>query len=294
MSPRMARRSQVRLTLAVRLGAILTLFAGRAKAQRADTLAHDSASGVTTARLRGVVTNQNGKTPVPGADVWMVSLDRRARTDSTGEFRVDGLPPGPLLIEIRHIGFDARRETITLDRGKETTQRFSLTPNAQPLDTVRSLAQEPQYISPSLRGFEQRRHSRQGGQFISDSVLRANENTTLANILGRIPGATITSGPRGSRVLVSTRKGCIGRAFTVCTHPNCYVEIYIDGVMIYNPTMTEKDPSNPALQPPDLARMGLTDFAGIEFYADAASMPIDMHSSTDEGCGSLWLWTREK
>ncbi len=47
-------------------------------------------------------------------------------------------------------------------------------------------------------------------------------------------------------------------------------------------------------QPPDLAKMGVTDLAGIEYYADAASMPIDMHSATDEGCGSLWLWTREK
>jgi hypothetical protein len=40
--------------------------------------------------------------------------------------------------------------------------------------------------------------------------------------------------------------------------------------------------------------MGVTDLAGIEYYAGGASMPIDMHSATDEGCGSLWLWTREK
>ena len=45
---------------------------------------------------------------------------------------------------------------------------------------------------------------------------------------------------------------------------------------------------------PDLGKMGVTDLAGIEYYAGGASMPIDMHSSTDEGCGSLWLWTREK
>jgi hypothetical protein len=274
--------------------ALLAVGAGRARAQRGDSVAHDSSSHAATARLRGVVTNQNGKTPVAGADVWAISLDRHARTDSAGEFRFDGLASGQLLIEIRHIGFDVRRDTIVMERGRETTHRFALTPIAQPLDTVRALAKESTYISPMLRGFEERRHSGQGGRFISDSVLRANENTTLANILGRIAGATITSGPRGSRVLVSTRKGCIGLAFTVCTHPNCYVEIYIDGVLIFNPAMLAKDMNNPSLQPPDLSRMGLTEFAGIEFYADAASMPIDMHSSTDSGCGSLWLWTRER
>jgi len=273
---------------------MLVCLLGRANAQRADSIAHDSSARAGNARLHGVVTNQNGKTPVAEAEVSFVSLDRRTRTDSTGEFRVDGLPAGQFIVEIRHIGFDVRRETIGLESGKETTHRFSLAPNAQPLDTVHSLAKEPKYISPMLRGFEERRLSRQGGQFISDSVLRANENTTLANILGRIPGATITSGPQGSRVLVSTRKGCIGRAFTVCTHPNCYTEIHIDGVLIFYPAMTEKDPKNPGFWPPDLAKMGLNDLAGVEYYADAASMPIDMHSSTDEGCGSLWLWTREK
>jgi hypothetical protein len=95
-------------------------------------------------------------------------------------------------------------------------------------------------------------------------------------------------------VLASTRKPCVGLAFYACTHPNCYVEIHVDGVLIYYPGVTERDPSNAAFQPPDLAKMGVTDLAGIEFYADAASMPIDMHSSTDQGCGSLWLWTREK
>jgi hypothetical protein len=223
---------------------------------------------------------------VSGAEVWAISLDRHARTDSSGEFRFDGLAGGQLLVEIRHIGFDVLRDTIVVERGRETSHRFALTPNVQPLDTVRAVAKESTYISPMLRGFEERRLSHQGGQFISDSVLRANENTTLANILGRIPGATITTGPKLRRVLVSTRKPCNGPAFRVCTHPDCYVEIHLDGVLIYYPGSGEG--------PPDLAKMGITDLAGIEYYAGGASMPIDMHSSTDQGCGSLWLWTREK
>jgi len=277
------------------LVALVALAANRAVAQRADSLAHDSLSRATTTRLRGIVLSQNGKTPVSAADAWAISVDRHVRTDSAGEFRFDGLPAGQFVVEIRHIGFEIRRDTVTLASGRETMRRFALMPTAQPLDTVRSLAKESTYISPMLRGFEERRLSRQGGRFISDSTLRANENSVLSNVLAsRLPGATLTTGRNGARWLVSTRKQCLGLAFHVCTQPNCFVEIHIDGVLIYYPEMTEKHPRDPGFQPPDLSKMGVTDLAGVEFYADAASMPIDMHSATDEGCGSLWLWTREK
>ena len=288
MRPGLRKRSRSVFAGVVHLSASLAILAGQADAQRADSLAHDSSARTMSARLRGVVTSQNGKRPVSGADVWIVSVNRGARTDSAGEFRVDGLPAGPQLIEIRRIGFDERRETITLESGKETTHRFSLTPAAQPLDTVRSLAKDSTYISPMLRGFEERRLSRQGGQFISDSVLRASDNQMLAQVLtSQVPGATITAGPKGSRVLVSTRKSCRGPVLLhSCTRPDCYVEVYIDGVLMYYPGANE--------DPPNMDRMGVTDLAGVEFYAGGASMPVGMHSSTDQGCGSLWLWTREK
>ncbi len=275
--------------------ALVALDGKRAIAQRADSLAHDSLSRATTARLHGIVSSQNGKTPVSAADAWAISVDRHVRTDSAGEFRFDGLPAGQFVVEIRHIGFEIRRDTVTVDSGRETTRRFSLMPTAQALDTMRSLAKEPKYISPMLRGFEERRLSGQGGHFVSDSALRANENSVLANVVAsRVPGATLRTGRTGARWLVSTRKQCLGTAFHVCTQPNCFVEIHIDGVLIYNPEMTEKHPQDPSFDPPDLSQMGVTDLAGVEFYADAASMPIDMHSATDQGCGSLWLWTREK
>ena len=183
-----------------------------------------------------------------------------------------------------------RPDTLARDSVNRATA-----PSIQRLDAVRSVANESKYVSPMLRGFEERRLSAHGGRFITDSVLRANENTVLANVIsGRVPGVSLTTGSGGARWLVSTRKPCRGLAFRVCTVPDCYVEIHVDGVLIYYPEMTTRDPKNPGFQPPDLSKMGVTDLAGVEFYADAASMPIDMHSSTDQGCGSLWLWTREK
>jgi Carboxypeptidase regulatory-like domain len=255
-------------------------------AQRGDTLAHGTLNPAAPAHLQGVVTSREN-TPIQGVDVWLISIDRHVQTDSTGAFRFDSLPAGQLLFEFRRIGYDVHRDTLTLRAGDVVVRRIALTARAQRLDTVRTVAPEQKYLSPKLRGFEERRLSGQGGRFISDSVLRANENSTLANIIrSRVPGATLTPGMGGSQVLASSRKQCPGSAMKGCSGNACHVEIHVDGVLIYYPKMNE--------QPPDLGRMGVTDYAGVEFYADAASMPIEMHSSTDEGCGSLWLWTREK
>jgi hypothetical protein len=163
---------------------------------------------------------------------------------------------------------------------------------AATLDTVHTIAQQQRYLSPALRAFEDRRLSGNGGHFISDRVLRRNENSTLANVIrGRIPGVTF-SGP----FLVSSRKQCNGPAFAgACRAPNCYVAIFVDGVLEFRSQMAAeiRDQTQLRATIPDLAHLNVSDYAGVEFYADAASAPIGMHSD-DDGCGSLYLWTREK
>src|SRR6185312_4205054 len=132
-----------------------------------------------------------------------------------------------------------------------------------------------------------------GAHFISDSTLRRNENTTLANLVdSRVPGAMlkpmVVPGKGYIMALVSTRKSCAGLALLHprCTDPSCYVAIYLDGVLRFS--------SKLGLDPPDLSRdYNIGDLAGVEFYAGGAASPVGMHSD-DDGCGSLWLWTRER
>jgi hypothetical protein len=70
--------------------------------------------------------------------------------------------------------------------------------------------------------------------------------------------------------------------------PDCFVSIYIDGVLQWSARMAEE-----GARPIDLNHMNVSDFAGIEFYPDNGTAPAGMNSD-DEGCGSVWLWTREK
>ncbi|HWH53640.1 MAG TPA: carboxypeptidase-like regulatory domain-containing protein [Gemmatimonadaceae bacterium] len=258
----------------------------------------DTARAVANITLRGVVVRTGDGAPVAGADVWLASLDRHATTDSAGAFVFTGLPEGAQLLQIRRVGFDALRDVVRLSPAQKEPQRFALATSVNQLDTVHTTSRQRKYISPGLQGFEERRLSGQGGYFISDSVLRANDYKTLASVIeSRVPGTQLTASPLGYGALASTRKSCRGLAMNACTTPNCFSSVYLDGALVFYPgQMDVKDPvtKRPIVSPPDMYKINVSDLGGVEFYSGGASAPVGMHSSTDEGCGTLWLWTREK
>lgn len=238
----------------------------------------------TSPGIAGTVVRAENGAPVPDADVSLPMLNRHVRTDSAGAFRFENIPQTTQDIEIQKLGFAPLRDTVTLGDGS-TVRHFALVSHPPELDTVQTIASAPASLSPSLREFETRRLSHEGGHFISDSVLRANDNKTLLDIVtSRIPGVS-----RAGRSLVSSRKPCRGLALRGCTTKrDCFVSVYIDRVLQYRAQMTDN-----GTPPPDLSVFDVHNFAGVEFYADAASAPAGMHVD-DDGCGSLWLWTREK
>jgi hypothetical protein len=190
------------------------------------------------------------------------------------------------------------RDTVQLSAEHENVRTYALTEQSATLDTVRTVAGQTKYLAPQLRGFEERRLSRQGGYFISDSVFRRNESSTLGDLLqSRIPGLNVVNGT----TLVSGRKHCRGLLFIVdpgaktpskCKDtgiPDCYVTIYLDGTLYYTAKMADQ-----GVQPPDITRaFNVSNLTGAEFYADGGAAPAGMHSNDDD-CGSLWLWTRER
>ena len=254
-------------------------------------VAQNAATSSAGGNFSGVVLRRADSAPIAGAEIWLISADQHTVADSAGRFSFVHLPPGAYLFEVRAIGYHVHDDTVTIGAGQSVVRRFVLGSATATLDTVRTVAAARQYISPALRGFEERRLSGNGGHFIPDSVLRNNDNETLANVIREwIPGVTF-SGP----YLVSTRKQSKGPALTISRVMDCYVAVYIDGVLEFRAQMAReaRNPEELRAMLPDLGRMNVSDYAGVEFYADAASAPIGMHSD-DDGCGSLYLWTREK
>jgi hypothetical protein len=239
------------------------------------------------ASLTGVVTMRSAGTPLAAADVWFPALDRHATTDASGAFRLDSLPPGRTLVQVRHLGFAAVRDTVTLAAGAHITRDFALLSQATLLDTVRTVAQGS-FISPALRGFEDRRANHAAGYFIADSALRRYDNAALASIIAsRVSGLMTVPGRSGATFLVSTRKQCAGSVMSVCSSPNCFVTTYLDGVLIYSAASAGSGP------PLDASRMAVSELAGVEFYPTSATAP-PQYNATDSGCGVLLLWTRER
>jgi hypothetical protein len=247
--------------------------------------------------FRGRVLRADGG-PIFDADVWLIVIDKHVATDSAGAFRIDGLPAGKQLVQVRHVGFAVERDTIELSADHDNIRTYALAPQSTTLDTVKTVAGQASYLSPRLRAFEERWLSKQGGYFVSDSVFRRNESSTLGNLLeSRVPGLNVVNG----KTLVSGRKHCRGLLFiddpsakvkSRCKETgisDCYVTIYLDGTLYYTAKMADQ-----GVAPPDVSRaFNVTNFAGAEFYADGAASPAGMHSN-DDGCGSLWLWTRER
>lgn len=231
--------------------------------------------------LTGRVTRAGA--PIAGAEVWVVLNDTTVKTDSLGRFRVGGLKAGQQLIQVRHIGYAPKRDSVTLKAQQETTREFSMD-DVPLLDTMRTVGKGRAYDVPRLQDFEKRRLSGMGGYFVSEDELRKHDGRSVAEILRNYtPGITFESF-KGQLFLSSnsapTRKSQIPNGPT-----GCWVAVYFDGVILYA--------GDPGLNPPDMKQFLATNLSGIEYYGGASTLPLQ-YKNNKNNCGTLLMWTRGK
>lgn len=243
-----------------------------------------------TAVLSGTVVRDSSGTALADAEVSLPDLRRSTKTNYRGEFKFERLPAGVVSVVIRRVGFALRNDTVTLADGARIDREFILEAAATQLDSVvTTAAAERKYISPALNEFEERR--RQGfGYFITDDVLRKEEQRDMLNIItGHVPGLTRIRVPPNINYLGSARKCAPGPAFINCTGKSyCPVTLYVDGVRIFD-AMNQQAPSDI----PNLSNFRPNEYAAVEFYAGSATTP-PRFNTTNSGCGILLLWTRER
>ncbi|MHB2034246.1 MAG: carboxypeptidase regulatory-like domain-containing protein [Gemmatimonadaceae bacterium] len=273
------------------------LFVGDSLAQRLDWAVHlkPTVLAVTndsTGAFVGFVHADADATALPGAEVAITTLNKSVTTGADGSFRLAALPPGLFGVRVRHVGFAMLQDTIVVRAGKTATRIYELSPRVTMLDTVTTSSVRPRYVSPQLRGFEER--SALGiGHFLTEAELRKHDDQSLSTAMrARIPGLLWVS-YRSATFLASQR----GAGSTFRNLPRalpddhgspagCWVSVYLDGVRIYTP-----DGNKPA---PDFNALDAGQFAGIEFYAGGATVPPQFNATTAFDCGTLLLWTREK
>jgi hypothetical protein len=229
-------------------------------------------------RVLGVYDLQTGE-PIEGAEVVDAMAKVTALTTKTGTVTLSFLPEGGTLVRIRKVGYEPATLVVAISPADTVPLTVLLNPTAQQLPKVITTDSAPKWRSPTLREFEQRRLAGEGGHFITDSVLRRNDNQLLRDVVRRMPGLQIKC--------VGERKGFI----TACYATNfrqqgknalaggeCTAKVFIDGVQAGDD---------------DLNKLQTAAFSGIEYYAGGSTIPIK-YRPRDSTCGVLLFWSRER
>ena len=264
------------------LAAALAVGAGTVRSQT--TAKPDSSASIRyRCRLLGVYDAQTGE-PVEGVEVGDILSKASATTSKTGTVSLFFLPDGGALVRLRKIGYETQTVAVSITPA-DTIPVTIILNHATALPAVVVKDSAPKFMTPGMRQFEE--HRKQGfGHFLTDSIFRKYESSSLANLLSsRMPGLITVNTPNNQKYLASGRKMCGGRALSVCSGPSCLVSVYQDGAKIF-------DASNPGSLKVDFEHLSPMDYDAAEFY-QGAEVPSE-YNSTGNSCGVLVLWSRMK
>jgi hypothetical protein len=112
-----------------------------------------SSSAQSTGSIQGIITDSSGAA-IPGAVIIVKnsaqSLQRTAKSSSTGDYNVPALPAGPYVIEVQAQGFQrAIAQGLTLQVDSNIVQNFKLLPG-NVTETVEVTEQAPQVDSSTI------------------------------------------------------------------------------------------------------------------------------------------------
>jgi hypothetical protein len=262
-----------------------------------------SAQGASV--LTGRVVDSAGA-PIRGATVRVPQLERAARADSTGQFRIEGLPTGRVTIVGEAPGFVGKRVEVTVPANGTVEQAFSLVPNAHVLANVEVRARTRRRLPLKLHEFEMRRNSSSGGRFLSpEDVAKYNGRPLTDALKTLMVGARFQRNAYGEMQIVSSRSLNPSSIRQSTNMKPCGIQIWQDGTLLSDPNQSAEvmlPPAGGGSRNISSARVGAdhdydvsgllaNDYMAVEYYSDLASTPPGFRTGT-QSCGTLVLWTR--
>src|SRR5665213_1670633 len=141
-----------------------------------------------TGTFAGTVARDSLDHEVGNADVQLPQLNRKATTNYMGEFRFGEVPPGRYAVTVKAVGFQPFIDSIDVKAGATLDGDIVLTPLPVNLDTSRTVAAgtRPQ-LPAGIAELEERRKLHMGGFFVTDSMLRANDERKITYLLAMAP-----------------------------------------------------------------------------------------------------------
>jgi len=137
--------------------------------------------------IRGSVTAVDGR-PAPGATVHVVGTQLGAIVDSSGMYRVNGVPAGTFMVRVLRLGFAPDSASVVIANGRVVQHDVQLHPSAEMLGSVVVNAQRLGETQASA--LERRAEAPNVVNVLAGDVIRALPNANAAEAAGRIPGVS--------------------------------------------------------------------------------------------------------
>lgn len=254
--PTVSRFRVAALTVTATLGASLL---------PAHAVAQAPAPATSTGGIAGLVRDSSGLR-LGGATVVVVGTTLRATSDTSGQFRLVGLPTGSQILQVRRLGYRAASVPVSIENSATGAVTVVMVPVPRELDPVLIEASRQPSVR-YLQGFYERK-SKGHGYFITRDQIATRNWSDMTDVLrSLVPAVRITSS-RMARNAVRLRGS------------RCAPLVWLDGA--------------PALAGEfDIDVITPESVSGIEVYAGPATVPVEFRSTRGlEACGVIIVWSR--
>ena len=216
--------------------------------------------------------------PVARAEVWIEGTTLRTVTSDSGDFQLNGVPPGRVSVFVRRLGYFPGSRRLTLKTGDASRVMFTLDEMGVELDSVLVSAQ----LAGSARMADFRDRQASGnGVFITRAEIERRHVQRTLDIFRMVMGVRIvTDATGGNTRLVSGRANASGTPTTRRSVGSvCPMQYYVDGAFISPGTFSIDEISPDQIE-------------AIEIYRGPSEVPARFRQQ-DTACGLVVFWTRE-
>lgn len=225
MPPALLARADLGLTLGIGTSTLRVL---------ATTLQPDPAA---SPEIAGRIVARGGDAPVGQVVVRVAGDTATAVSDDEGRFRLTGMPPGDVVLEVEHLAFGTHREVLRVERGSRTEVELALAPRAIPLAPVEvagaAAARLAARVSPS----------RAAVFFGAELAIAEARGAQVVDFVRNVPGLTVMEGTFTTKrglargyCVTSTRRVQAFLAQGTASAPACEpLPVMIDGVPVGDP-----------------------------------------------------------
>ena len=217
--------------------------------------------------VAGVALDARGHA-IAGVAIEIPQGTARAHTDSTGAFRVAGVPAGVVTLRARRLGYAPIATAVDVRASEEVRVELRFVATVQHLDAV-EVRDRRDPSEARLAGFRDRQARKaSGGHFITRAQLDQRSNTRLIDVIRELPGVRIRAATRLADRSVRFRGA------------SCPPFVFIDGF----PAVAGEF---------ELDNIDLSTVEGIEIYPGLASVPAQFQGVRGQHrCGVIAVWSR--